>query len=157
MKPSASSATDWTKPGPACVTSTPAADAASTSMLRISTAQRTKARSFGSRGKISLRPCGEPVGDDDIDIAGRRDQADRIQRVVALMQLDLGDRLQAVEAALAVILRPRLRRMGEQDFHVSKHRMSVSVSRQYPKARGSAVLMAGTKAITSRHSSSRPR
>ncbi len=70
--------------------------------------------------------CGQPVGDDDIDIAGRRDQAERIQRIVALMQFDLGDRLQAIEAALAVILRPRLRRMGEQDFHVSKHRMSVA-------------------------------
>ena len=39
------------------VTSTPAADAASTSMLRISTAQRTKARSFGSSGNISRGPA----------------------------------------------------------------------------------------------------
>jgi hypothetical protein len=57
MKPSASSATDWTKPGPARVTNTPAAEAASTSMLRISTAQRTKARKFGSAGNISPGPA----------------------------------------------------------------------------------------------------
>ena len=68
----------------------------------------------------------EPVGDDDIDIARGLDQAGRIQRVVALMQLDLRDRLQAVQAALAVILRPRLRRMGQQDFHVSNRRRAAT-------------------------------
>jgi hypothetical protein len=55
-------------------------------MLRISTAQRTKARSFGSRGKISPAPR-EPVGHDDLDIARGRDQAGGIERIVALMQL----------------------------------------------------------------------
>ena len=56
MKPIASSATAGTKPGEARVTSTPTSDAAATSMLRISTAQRTMARSFGSCGKISPLP-----------------------------------------------------------------------------------------------------
>jgi hypothetical protein len=57
MKPMASSATDRTKPGPARVTRTPAAEAAPTSTLRISTAQRTKARKFGSFGNISPGPA----------------------------------------------------------------------------------------------------
>ncbi len=70
--------------GLACVTSTPAADAAATSMLRISTAQRTKARSFGRRGNISPRPLRHAIGDDDIDVRGGVDQAGRVERVVAL-------------------------------------------------------------------------
>ena len=74
---------------------------------------------FRQPRKYLARSGGEPVGDDDVDIAGGRDQADRIERIVALMQLDLRDRLQAAEAALAVILRPRLRRVGQQDFHFS--------------------------------------
>src|SRR5216683_2766463 len=97
MKPSASSATDGTKPGPARVTSTPAAEAASTSMLRISTAQRTNARSFGRPAKITRR----------------LDQAGGIQRVVGVVQHDLRKRLQAIQAALAIILAPRLWRMGQ--------------------------------------------
>jgi hypothetical protein len=53
MKPTASSLTDGTKPGLARVTRTPALDAASTSMLRMSTAQRTMARSFGKLANTS--------------------------------------------------------------------------------------------------------
>ena len=116
MKPSASSATDWTKPGPARVTRTPAAEAASTSMLRISTAQRTKARKFRQRRKYLARSRGEPVGDDDIDIARGLDQAGGIERIVRFMQLYLRDGLQPLQAALAIILGPGLRRMGQQDF-----------------------------------------
>ena len=54
--PTASSATASMKPGLARVTSTPAADAAPTSMLRMSTAQRTKATRSGSFAKISAGP-----------------------------------------------------------------------------------------------------
>ena len=62
---------------------------------------------------------GQPVGHDDFDIMRGVDQAGRIQRIVALMQLHLRDRLQSAQAALAVILRPRLRRMGEQNFQIN--------------------------------------
>ncbi len=117
MKPSASSATDCTKPALACVTSTPAADAAATSMLRMSTAQRTKARSFGRRGKDFAGACGHAVGDDDVGIASSLDQRRRVERLVALVQRDIGNRAQAVQAALAVIVAAHLRGMGEKDLH----------------------------------------
>ncbi len=48
MKPTTSSTTDGTKPGPARVTSTPALVAAGTSTLLMSTATRTNADSRGS-------------------------------------------------------------------------------------------------------------
>ena len=54
--PTASSATESMKPGLARVTSTPAADAAATSMLRMSTAQRTKATRSGRLSKIAAGP-----------------------------------------------------------------------------------------------------
>ncbi len=61
-------------------------------------------------------PFRQAVGDDDIDILGNVDQVRGIERVVALVQFDVGHRAQTVEAALAVILAPHLRRMGQQHF-----------------------------------------
>ena len=58
-----------------------------------------------------------PVGDDDLDIARGLDQGGGIERIVAFMQRDVGDRPQAAQAALAIIVAPHLRRMGEQNFH----------------------------------------
>ena len=115
MKPSASSATDWTKPGPARVTSTPAADAASTSMLRISTAQRDEGAQVRQRWKYLAWSGGEAIGHDDIDVIGGLDQAGGVERVVRIMQLDLRDGLQPRGCA-PVILGARLRRVGQQDF-----------------------------------------
>ena len=66
--------------------------------------------------KYLARPRGEPVGDDDVDIARGLDQAGGVERVVRLVQLHLRDGLQPLQAALAVILGPGLRRMGQQDF-----------------------------------------
>ena len=75
-------------------------------------------------GKVAL--CG-PSGDEPAIYPGiERGQAERIQRIVALMQPDVSDRLQPVQGTLAVILRPRLRRMGEQDFHVSTQRRAAA-------------------------------
>ena len=62
-------------------------------------------------------PFRQAVGDDDVDVPRRVDQAGGIQRVVGFMQHHLRHGLQAVQAALAVILAPHLRRMGQQDFH----------------------------------------
>ena len=56
MKPTVSSATESMKPGLARVTRMPCAEAAPTSMFRMSTAQRTKAASSGSRAKIAAEP-----------------------------------------------------------------------------------------------------
>ena len=84
-------------------------------MLRISTAQRTKARSFGRLSNISAWPFRQTVGDDDVDIARRADQAGRIQRIGAFVQHDLRRRLQPAQAALAIILLPCLRRMSQQN------------------------------------------
>ena len=56
MKPTASSATASTKPALARVTSTPLAEAAPTSTLRMSTAQRTKATRSGSCSNTAAGP-----------------------------------------------------------------------------------------------------
>ena len=85
-------------------------------MFRISTAQRTKARSFGSRGKISPAPFCQTVGDDDVDVGRDLDQMFRIERYIALMQLDLGHRAQTGQATLTVILAPHLRRVGQKNL-----------------------------------------
>jgi len=104
-KPIASSATDATNPGPARVTSTPAGSSFPHRILRISTAQRTKARIWEAVEK--LRGLGQAIGHDDMT-----SRAASIRRpcraVVGLMQGHLGQRLQAVQAAPAVILAPRL-------------------------------------------------
>ena len=65
IKPTASSATASTKPGLARVTRTPFAEAAPTSTLRMSTAQRTKATELGQPLEHRRRCLGQPVGDDD--------------------------------------------------------------------------------------------
>ena len=67
--------------------------------------------------KYLARPRRHAVGDDDLDIARGLDQGGGIERIVALMQLDVGHGAQAAQAALAVIVAPHLRRMGQQDFH----------------------------------------
>ena len=59
---------------------------------------------------------GHAVGDDDVDILCRLDQTGRIERVGAFVQPDVGDRLQALQGALAVILPPEVGRRSEQDF-----------------------------------------
>ena len=94
-KPSASSVTEATKPGPARVTSTPAADAASTSTLRMSTAQRDEGAQFRQFCKNLPSPFRQPVGDDDVDVMRSLDQTARIQRVVGFIQDDLRHGLQA--------------------------------------------------------------
>ena len=84
MKPSASSATDCTKPGPARVTSTPARGrGVDIDVADIDRAANEGAQ-FRQRRKYLARPRGEPVGDDDIDIARGRDQAGGIERIVRL-------------------------------------------------------------------------
>jgi hypothetical protein len=66
--------------------------------------------------KNLARRFGQTVSDDDIDIASGADQAGGIQRVVSFVQDDLRRGLQGFQAALAIILAPELRRMGQQDF-----------------------------------------
>jgi hypothetical protein len=67
--------------------------------------------------KNLCRPFRQTVGHDEFDIARRVDQAGGIERVAGFMQDDLRHGVQAIQAALAVILAPGLRRMREQDFH----------------------------------------
>ena len=57
MKPTTSSTTDGTKPGPARVTSTPALVAAGTSTLLMSTATRTNADNRGSPANTAAGPA----------------------------------------------------------------------------------------------------
>ena len=117
MKPSASSATAGTKPGDARVTSTPTADAA----VDIDVADIDRAADEGAQfGQMREDLCPalrHAIGDDDVDIPGRFDEARGIEWRIGFVQPDLRQRLQAVEAALAVILTPELRGMGQQDFH----------------------------------------
>ena len=71
---------------------------------------------------------GQAVGDDDVDVARGGDQVRRIQRIIGLVQLHLRDGAQAVEAALAVILAAKLRRMGQKNFHEAPS----PISERYP-------------------------
>ena len=93
MKPIASSATAGTKPGEARVTSTPASEAAATSMLRISTAQRTHRAQFRQLREDLAPALGDAIGHDDVDIACCRDEAGGIERRRAVVQLDIGKQL----------------------------------------------------------------
>jgi hypothetical protein len=77
---------------------------------------------FRQRRKYLARASGEAISDDDIDIACGLDQAGGVECIVRFMQLDLRDGLQPVKAALAIVLGARLRRVGQQDFHVSSRR-----------------------------------
>ena len=70
-----------TKPGLACVTSTPCALAAATSTVRMSTAQRMKANELGELAKERFRPGRLPVGDQRV--AAARGGDERGQRQLA--------------------------------------------------------------------------
>ena len=98
MKPTASSLTDWTKPGLARVTSTPAFDAASTSMLRMSTAQRTIARRFGRLANTSAGAAVSRSATIRSAVARGRDQACRVKRNLGLVQQHLAGLPQACSA-----------------------------------------------------------
>ena len=100
----------------------PAADAASIDVADIDRTANEGAQ-FWQRRKYLARTRGEAIGDDDVDIiSGSLDQAGGVKRIVRIMQLDLRDGLQPGQAALAIILHAGLRRMGQQDFHVSSRR-----------------------------------
>jgi len=66
--------------------------------------------------KDFARSLRQTIGDDDVDILRGIDQMRRIERVVALMQADVGHRPQTAETALAVIVAPHLRGVGQQHF-----------------------------------------
>src|SRR5262249_3170852 len=66
--------------------------------------------------KYLARSLRHAVRDDDIDIAPRIDQGGTIEPHIALRQFSLGPRAQTAEAALAVIVAPHLRCMGQQYF-----------------------------------------
>jgi hypothetical protein len=53
---------------------------------------------------------------------GGRDQRCRGERLVVLMQGDIGKRLQPAEAARAVLRRARLRRVGQQNSQARHQR-----------------------------------
>ena len=55
------------------------------------------------------------------------DQAARIERFIALVQPDLPQRLQSLQAAVAVILPARRRRVGQQDFQRSSSSIAEGV------------------------------
>lgn len=56
MNPTPSSTTVSTKPGAACVTRMPLAEAAATSTVLISTAQRKNTSSYGAASKVTAVP-----------------------------------------------------------------------------------------------------
>ena len=127
MKPTASSLTDCIKPGLARVTSTPALEAASTSILRMSTAQRTIARSFGRFAEDLGRRRGQAIGNDHVGIARRSNQSCRVQRLVGAMQQHVAHLAQPAQRPLPVILSARLRSVGREEFFTGTVQISRAV------------------------------
>src|SRR5215213_1489532 len=110
------SATASTKPDVARVTRTPWAEAAGTSTVLTSTAQRRKAE-VRRRGEGGRRARAPAIGDDGVAAGGGLGQLGVLQVAVRGVADDLGVLLQRGQGAVSEVAGEGLGSVGKEDLH----------------------------------------